>query len=131
MLKTTLILIAVSAPCYADQFTLEYPDDGTSWYYINQTTGRCEQLPEYIATPIKYSNWVHANNGQISNFRVMPNNPGGHWVEFIATSSAGVNIQVDMVQPYGDCQMVLDLQVQNGIIPNAPDAPLGNLRQGN
>jgi hypothetical protein len=128
MLKKSLLRAAVAltlgyagaVAAHADQFTYEYPDDGSVWYYIDDTTATCQPLPDYISTPLKYAGWIHENNGQVNDFQVMPNNAMGHWVEFSTVSSSGFKNLVNLVQPLGDCQTVLTLQVQAGVLPNAP-----------
>jgi hypothetical protein len=125
-MKRTLLAAAVLAlaagatAAHADQFTFEYPDDGSDWYYLNATTATCDPMPDSIATPLKYAGWIHANGGQVNDFQVAPNNPAGHWVEFTTVSPSGFTHQVSMIQPYGDCQAVLSFQVANHVLPNAP-----------
>ncbi len=114
-----LALATGATAAHADQFTFEYPDDGSAWWYINTTTATCDPMPKGISTPLEYAGWIHANNGQVNDFQVVPNNPGGHWVSFTAVLAHGFSVPVVMVQPYGDCQIVLSLQVANGILPNA------------
>lgn len=113
-------LVLAPAGASADQFTFEYPDDGTPWFYINYTTATCDPMPSYGSSPLKYAEWVHANNGTIENFSVMPNDPAGHWVEFTAVSSSGHEVNLDVLQPYGNCEATLNFEIQNGVLPQAP-----------
>lgn len=115
-----VILALAPVAASADQMTFEYPDDGSPWFYINNVTSTCDPMPPYGSTPLQYAEWVHANEGTIENFQVMPNDVGGHWVEFTSISSSGHRVDLDVLQPYGNCEATLDFEIQGGVFPQPP-----------